>query len=318
MHRTTAAGVVGGFPPTASAAVAMRAGICPGGMNIGSSTSITGPPAGNSVAAASRAARSCGWPASDHARIDSCSSHRPHVLRRNRVRPSTPPSFVKLARPAAVCDDRPVELQSDERPGATRDVGEVAVDGGNRHDRRRRVVRAHRRDDCGRRQSQLRAQLLPHGAPHLTRLLERGQQPGRDSETRQQLARPLPAPGVDEPGRRCVRGLGAQLAREPERQQVGEQHDVGGTGETAAALVGHELVQRVERQELLPVDRVEVGGVDDPMDVVDDLARAVVAIGDRLVDELSVAVEQARSRRPRCRRRSTPRRDTRWPTCRDR
>ena len=67
---------------------------------------------------------------------------------------------------------------------------------------------------------------------------------------------------------------------------------MGGTFETAAALVGHELVQGVERQELLAVDRIEVGGVDGPVDVFDDRARAVVAIGDRLVDELSVAVEQ--------------------------
>ena len=262
-------------------------------MNAGSSTSMSGPPGGSAAAAASSVARSCGWPDSDH--VPHRFLHQPQAARVAQE-PGAPVDAAlvrEVGGPAGGGDDRPVELQPDERPRATGDVGEVAVDGRNRHDRRRRVVRAHRCDDGGRRQSRAARAAPPARrlAPHPVARAGAAARSGvRDAPaTRSTTARcaASTSPVVDA----FVASVRSSPG-EPERQQVGEQHDVGGTFETAAALVGHELVQGVERQELLAVDRIEVGGVDDPMDVFDDRARAVVAIGDRLVDELSVAVEQ--------------------------
>ncbi len=75
----------------------MRAGMSPGGRNAGSSGSTTARSAGAAAAAASSAGRSGGWPRAPQTRTDSCSSHSPITLRRNRTVPSTPASLVKPA-----------------------------------------------------------------------------------------------------------------------------------------------------------------------------------------------------------------------------
>ena len=104
-------------------------------------------------------------PGRAHARSDSCSSQSPPTLRRNRVRPSTPPSLVKLAARRLVGEDGRVELEPDERPRAARDVGEVGAFARDADDGRRGVVRADRGDDDGRgaRPSRSRDARVEHG-----------------------------------------------------------------------------------------------------------------------------------------------------------
>ena len=97
MQRTVSACDCGGVCPVRAASAAIRAGMSPGGRNVGPSTSTTVVSAGTRAAAASRSGRSAGSPASFQVRIDSWSTHRPMTLRRYRTVPSTPASLVKLA-----------------------------------------------------------------------------------------------------------------------------------------------------------------------------------------------------------------------------
>ena len=100
----------------------------------------------------SRRRRRAGW---FQARTHSWSNHKPPTLRRKRMRPSTPPSFVKFAVRGIVGHDRIVELEPDERPRPARHVGEAAVRCRHRDDGGGGVVRSDRRDDRRPRQSDL-------------------------------------------------------------------------------------------------------------------------------------------------------------------
>ena len=99
MQRTRATLSCGGSNPARTQAATILAGMSPGGRKSASSTSMTGPAGRQRCRPARSALRGRpASPASDHVRTDSDSSHSPMTLRRYRMRPSTPPSFVKLAR----------------------------------------------------------------------------------------------------------------------------------------------------------------------------------------------------------------------------
>ena len=151
----------------------------------------------------------------------SCSSHSPPTLRRKRVRPSTPPSLVKLAARAASVRTGAGELEADERPRAAGDVGEAVGRGGDADDGRGGVVRADRRTTGGAR---------PAVARRAPRPVARAAAAGRPGCRAGRAARldHCRGAGVEQAGRRRVGQLGAQLAGEPVGEQVGEQHDVGG------------------------------------------------------------------------------------------
>ncbi len=110
---------------------------------------------------------------------------------------------------------RPRQLQPDERPCPARDVREPRPSRWHPHHCRRRIVRRHR---CH------RDAVMP--APRRTRLFDRRQHRQRDPHPPQQRSRPRSRSDVDQPGRRRVGVLGAELAGQPEREQVGEQRDV--------------------------------------------------------------------------------------------
>ena len=103
---------------------AIRSGMPPGGMKAGRRRRSSGRRPGSAAAAASEVVEVV---PRAHARRHSWRSQSPPTLRRNRVRPSTPPSLVKLAARAASVITGRVELEPDERPGAAGDVGERSV-----------------------------------------------------------------------------------------------------------------------------------------------------------------------------------------------
>ena len=191
-------------------------------------------------------------------RTDSLSSHRPITLRRNRIRPSTPPSLVKLAARAASVSTGRVQLDADQRPGAAGDVGrDPAVIGtattaeavscdADRGDRAAPVAaRPGRRG---------RAAAAPSGVPGLD---QRGEQRRRAARAVDSARRPSAR------RRRAARSSRRWSARSTSRRSAssrsgrGPAARVSATSSSPSAGRG-ELVQRVERQELQPVARVEL------------------------------------------------------------
>ena len=169
MHRTSASRVVGaaaGRWPRHAASI--RPGMSPGGRNVGSFGSMVGPPAARAAAPARRASRSDGSPASAQVRSDSWRSHRPMTLRRNRTRPSTPRSLVKLARRLSSVRIGCLEFDADEPPRPARDVGELVPLGRDADDRRRRVVRADQRHVGGAIEPGRGGDVRPHATERLT------------------------------------------------------------------------------------------------------------------------------------------------------
>ena len=190
----------------------------------------------------------------------------------------------EVGRAGRLGEHRSVELEPDEGPGAAGDVGEALGGGGHRDHRGGGVVRSDRGD--------LGASV--GGAASGARRLDRGQSVGGDAEPIEQVGGPLPAANVEQAGGGRVRELGAERTGEPVGDQVGQQHDVRGALPERSPLLGGELVDRVERQELEAVDAVQLGGVDEGVDLVDHLGRAIVAVGDRFGEQH----RRSSSRRP--------------------
>ena len=114
------AGPAGPARPVASHASAIRAGMSPG-REERRVVRVDDRAAGRQRRGRleQRARGRSGVPARSHVRSDSWSSHRPMTLRRYRVVPSTPPSFVKFAAAARLAEDRLVAARrptSDQVP----------------------------------------------------------------------------------------------------------------------------------------------------------------------------------------------------------
>ena len=105
--------------------------------------------------------------------------------------------------------------------------------------------------------------------------------------------RPGPGPGVQQPGGRGVGDLRPPLAGQPVGQQVGQQHGLPRPPPERPALLGRELVEGVEGQELQAVDRVQLGRVERRVHLVDDRLGPAVPVGDRLGQQPAVGVQQA-------------------------
>ena len=198
----------------------------PGATNAGSSTSNDRTARRQRVRPRRARSRGRRRAASFQARTHSWSSHSPPTLRRKRMRPSTPPSFVKFAARASSVRIGSSSSSADERPRPARHVREAAMRRGHRDDGRGGVVRADRRDDRRPGESDCRAHLGSERAADRAGRLDRRKQACGDVDRVEQRGGPVARADVDEAGRRRVRVLGAQLAGEPEREEVGEQHDV--------------------------------------------------------------------------------------------
>ena len=167
----------------------------------------------------------------------------------------------EVRRPARLGEHRCVELDADQRPGAAGDVGEPGRVGRDPHDGRGGVVRAdgdHRgrapaAPSCrrGRRQQRRRARLP--GAD------DAGQQAGRQPErAATRSTDQSPVRDVEQPGGRGVGDLAARTAGQPVAEQVRDQQQRSRPLSSARRRLGGELVERVERQVLQPVGRVEL------------------------------------------------------------
>ena len=237
------------------------------------------------------------------------------MLRRKRIRPSTPSSLVKFARRAASVRTGRGQLHADERPGAARDVGEAVGGGGHAGHGRGGVVRAHRGDHDAGRQAQPLPQLGPHRSEDRPRRDQRGEQLGPRAPGCDQLERPLAGTHVEQPRGGCVGALGAQLAGQPVGQQVGQQGDGCRLRPQRAAALARQLVKGGEREELQPVEGEELVGRHEGVDRVHHLGRAVVAVATWARPAAGPRRRAGRSRRPRCRCRSTPPADSARPAC---
>ena len=213
--------------------------------------------------------------------------------------PAVHPALVgEVGGPARLGEDRLVQLDPDQGPGAGRDVRERIVRGRHPDHRGCGVVRPHR--DHGRRGGQ--TGVLGHGraegADRLPWLDQRREQVGRKVERGEELGRPGAGPGVQQSGGRGVGDLGTPFAGQPEGQQVGQQQGLPGPPPPRPALLGGELVESVERQELQAADRVQLGRVHPGVHVVDDRLGPVVPIRDRLGQQPAVGAQQTVVDRP--------------------
>ncbi len=212
----------------------MRAGMSPGGSSRGSFASNTGTSAGTSAACRSRCSRSACSPAFAQVRIDSDSSQSPMTFFRKRMRPSTPPSLVKLARRASSVStgDGSSMPTSDQVPQEMYAASSPVE--GHPDDGRGGVVRADRRE----RELVPDPELLAHRRPSTraeprARFDERRQRSNRQAEAREQLGVPGVAARGQQARRRGVRPLGDLGAGQPAADQVGDEQQAVGEVERA-------------------------------------------------------------------------------------
>ncbi len=127
---------------------------------------------------------------------------------------------------------------------------------------------------------------------------KRGKQPPGQAGAVDQDVGPLTGTDVVERRGRRVGPLRADLAGEPERQQIRDQQHGRGVGQRRRRLA-QELVHGVERQVLDAGHRVVSGRVDARVDVRLSTCRAVIAVMERQTEQPTVGIEQAVVDRPR-------------------
>ena len=141
-------------------------------------------------------------------------------------------------------------------------------------------------------------------AEHSPWLSDGRQQPHRYVDPLGQPGSPGPSTHVVQLGRGRVRGLRADLSREPVADEVREQQQ--GLRIVESGL-GRQLVDGVERQLLQPGDGEQLLLGHQRQDLVEDGVGAGVAVAVRDRPAAPRTRRAARSRRPRRRRRSRPR-----------
>ena len=222
-------------PCAVSAAAAIRCGISPGARNAGSSTSITARPRQRRVRQHLRASLR-----SPHSRRDSCSNHSPPVLRRKRVVPSMPPSFVKFAARASAVSTAPPAPARRATTSRSRCTRTAAVVAGTPTTADAVSCERHRVSPRRRRAS----------APRRTPAARSAAAVAGMSQPPQQLSRPVPRPHVER-APSSMRSCTPSAARPSASRRAGRAAArCAPPPPQFAALLGRELVDRVERQEL--------------------------------------------------------------------
>ena len=187
MQRTVAAW---SSAPTGGGAI--RSGMPPGGMKAGSSTSTAGPPAGSGGGGEEQLVEVAALPLAQ-ALLE---EPQPADVAEEPGAAVDAELVGEVGEPGGLGEDRGVELEADERPRATGDVGEPLGGRRDADDRRRGVVGADGR-------ARVRPPAVvsaddPGG-------LDRWKQRRRDPEPVEQLGGPLLGAGVEQPGGRRVR-----------------------------------------------------------------------------------------------------------------
>ena len=173
--------------------------------------------------------------------------------------PSTPPSLVKSACAGLLGEHRRVELEADERPGARGDVAEAGARSAGTPTTAE-AVSCEPTATTGTSGATPRSAATSGSSGPTTEPASRSG--GRiDQGSSSRLARslrPLAGADVEQPGRRGVGALGADLAGQPVAEQVGQQEHGVGRLQRRGAAGGGELVDGVERQLLQAVDGVQL------------------------------------------------------------
>ena len=213
MHRTSAGLVAGIGWSRRRQAAAIRDGMSSGGRKDGSSGSMTGPPAGSSPAATRSDGRSSGLPSSSQAPERFLEQPQPHDVAQV-ADPAVDATLVgEVPQPARLAQDRPVELDPDQAPGAAGDVREVALDGRHADDGRRRVVRPDEDQLRRGRETGLGSNRIAQGADDVAGCAERRADPGRQPDGIDELVVPRPPAHVEQRRRRGVGDLADARAR---------------------------------------------------------------------------------------------------------
>ena len=177
-----------------------------------------------------------------------------------------------------------LDLDADQTPRAARDVDGCLGLHRHRDDGRRGVVRADR-DDVGLPAERRRDRGPQRADPRAGRDQRRqnGAQPGEAERVEERIVPRVVAP-AQQARRRGVGHLGARLAGQPEREQVGDEQGRVGDLEQRRRL-GGELVQRVEGQELQAVAFEQLGVRHPFVHRSDAPSRALVAVVERCAEQ---------------------------------
>ena len=228
MQRTTAGGSAGGRWPVRRAASAIRAGMSPGGRNTGSSGSTTTCSGGIRAASSSSLGQVSRLPGRRPGADRLLEQPQAHHVAQVPDRAVHPGLVGEVGRPARLGEDRLVQLDTHQGPGAAGDVREVAGPGRARRRRRRRCRASPPRSPAaGPRAAR------PHSPATSRQEGPRWPRPGWRSggkSPRGRPARPIsaawpsPAPAMSSS---CSGGrvgqLGPDLAGQPVGEQVGDQ-----------------------------------------------------------------------------------------------
>ena len=182
--------------------------------------------------------------------------------------PSTPAFVGEVRLPAGLGENRCVEFDANQTPGAAGDVGEIRGRSGYPDDRGGGVVGSHRGQRDRAAQSDQRDDRGAEVADDSPRRHHPRQQAGWQAEGVDEFGGPLAGAGVQQSGGGGVGVFGDPLPGEPVAEQVGDQQRLHPG--VVDVCVGRELVHRVERQELQTVDGVELFGGYRGMHQVDD------------------------------------------------
>ena len=184
-------------------------------------------------------------------------------------------------------------FDADQRPGSARDVGKARAGGRDADHGRCGVVRPHSDNRGSRRHPGPAGDVGEEGTDRLARFDQPRKQARRQSEGVEQDGRPLAGRHVEQTCGGRVGAFGAELAGQPVAEQVGNEHRMTCLRPQRILLLGGQLVQGRDRQELQAVDPVQLLRVDFSVHLVDDGGGASVPVGDRLGEQAAVGVEQS-------------------------
>ena len=207
--------------------------------------------------------------------------------------PPTPPSLVRFAAKVAsvIAGSSTSSPTSDHVPALM--YAEPGARNGIARDRRGGVVRADR-DDGRRAEAGLGGDVGRERAEPRAGLDELGQEPRRDVEPFEQVARPRAGAGVEALRRRRVRPLADARPREPVVEEVGDHQQRLGGVERRVVVGRHrgELEDGVDRHELDPGALVQLAGRDALERRAERRRAPVVAVVHRVPDEAAAPVEE--------------------------
>ena len=188
-------------------------------------------------------------------------------------------------------EERRAAFDAHERPGSRGDVGPSLFEGRPHHGAPRVVGGGN--DDVRFGESHLLGHLGSKRTKVGSRRHDRREQGRRNPESFEQLQVPAAVGRAHELRGRGVRVLRDHAPAEEVVDEVGKEKEVGGVRGKAFFGVGEELVDGVEHQELDAGTREDLGPGHPREHLVHHAARAVVAVGDGVFDELARGIDQA-------------------------